>query len=86
MPNPKARADAGRSAVDGAKAVERTYRITVDLPEELHRALRVRVAIDAEVPDAMSFVRSLLAEALAEEVALANGLDKKRQARKALPS
>jgi hypothetical protein len=86
MPKSQARADADGSAVDGTEAVERTYRITVDLPEELHRALRVRVAIDPEVPDAMSFVRSLLAEALAEEVALANGLDKRRRTRKALPN
>ena len=72
MPNPKARADADGTAAEGAETVERTYRITVDLPEELYRALRVRVAVDPDVPDAMTFVRTLLAESLADEIALAN--------------
>jgi hypothetical protein len=75
--NPRANA----STTNGATSAERTYRMTVDLGEELHRALRVRVAIDPDVPDAMTFVRSLLAEALADEIALTKGIDKKRRAR-----
>jgi hypothetical protein len=37
--------------------------------------------IDPDVPDAMTFVRSVLADALAEEIALTKGVDKKRRAR-----
>lgn len=47
-------------------AAERKVRITVDLPESLHRALRIRVAKDGI--DAQRFIRAQLEQLLADEV------------------
>lgn len=52
-----------RFNVIGARSTKgRKVRLTVDLPESLHRALRVRVA--QQGGDAGSFIRALLTEAL----------------------
>ncbi len=48
----------GTPGANGDAGVERKVRITVDLPESLHRALRIRVA--QEGGDAQSLVRTLL--------------------------
>jgi hypothetical protein len=48
----------GNPAANGDVGIERKVRITVDLPESLHRALRVRVA--NEGTDAQTLIRRLL--------------------------
>jgi hypothetical protein len=55
--------------------------MTLDLGEELHRALRVRVALDPEVPDAQSYIRGLLLVDLADEITLARLHQEKRRSR-----
>ena len=53
----------GNAGIDGVLPIERKVRITVDLPESMHRALKVHVA--NEGLDAQTFIRSLLEQALA---------------------
>jgi hypothetical protein len=52
----------GVAGVAGTLPVERKVRITVDLPESMHRALKVKVA--NEGIDAQTYVRALLKAAL----------------------
>lgn len=51
---------------NGAVGVERKVRITLDLPESLHRALRIRVLREGQ--DAQTFLRGHLEEILAPEL------------------
>lgn len=50
----------------GHEITERKVRITVDLPESLHRALKIHLARHGV--DGGSYVRALLVEALADEL------------------
>jgi hypothetical protein len=58
----KRTAGEGNAGAGGVLPVERKIRITVDLPESMHRALKVRIA--NEGIDAQTFIRSLLKTAL----------------------
>jgi hypothetical protein len=64
--SPASRRPGEGNAGGGTAAVERKVRITVDLPESLHKALRVRVARDGL--DAQSFIRRYLEEILTAEL------------------
>jgi len=58
----KRRAGEGTAGADGKLPVEKKVRVTVDLPESMHRALRHRIA--DEGVDAQTFIRRLLARSL----------------------
>jgi hypothetical protein len=64
--SPASRRPGEGNAGGGTTAIERKVRITVDLPESLHKALRIRVARDGL--DAQSFIRRYLEESLSAEL------------------
>ncbi len=53
------------AGANGDAGIERKVRITVDLPESLHRSLRVRVAQDGT--DAQTLIRRLLVDELGKQ-------------------